>query len=296
MYKSYNRQPNVKLVNADPAQIYSNMSPTPICMGGQATIHTCRHPQTGRRIAVKRICLPRSLSEKQKTRQMAINEAAALASCKCESVVRLADSNIYEAYDSVFIIMEYISGRTLYESLIRQRRPFEEPEIVKILKDVVDALMEVHDQDMAHCDIKSDNIILGDDGTARLIDFGFVSMANSERDDSPHGQYQYWAPEVAAHLDTMHMPSRDIWALGIMTVEMLQQGQLSSGAMDSWEYMQRLATNPIPSIPSYASPALKNFIEQCLDVNPNLRATATELHRHSIFEEHSSYESPTDSD
>ena len=134
MYKSYNRQPNVKLVNADPAQIYSNMSPTPMCMGGQATIHTCRHPQTGRRIAVKRICLPRSLSEKQKTRQMAINEAAALASCKCESVVRLADSNIYEAYDSVFIIMEYISGRTLYESLIRQRRPFEEPEIVKILK------------------------------------------------------------------------------------------------------------------------------------------------------------------
>lgn len=121
-------------------------------------------------------------------------------------------------------------------------------------------------------------------------------MANSERDASPHGQYQYWAPEVAAHLDTMHMPSRDIWALGIMTVEMLQQGQLSSGAMDSWEYMQHLATNPIPSIPSYASPALKNFIERCLDVDPDARATATELQRHCIFEEHASYESPTDSD
>jgi serine/threonine protein kinase len=134
MYKSHNRQVSVKLVSADPAQIYSNMSPTPICLGGQATIHTCRHPQTGKRIAVKRICLPRSLKEKQKIRQMAINEATALANCKCRSIVRLADPNIYEAYDSVFIIMEFISGRTLYDALIRHRRPFEEHEIVKIIK------------------------------------------------------------------------------------------------------------------------------------------------------------------
>jgi serine/threonine protein kinase len=121
-------------------------------------------------------------------------------------------------------------------------------------------------------------------------------MSSSEHDSSPHGQYHYWAPEVAAHLDTMHMPSRDIWALGIMLLEMLQQGNLNCTGMDSWEYMNHLANNPIPNIPSHASPALRNFIERCLDVDPESRATAHELHNHFIFEEHSSYESTTDSD
>lgn len=134
MYQSYHKQQCVKLVNADPAQIYRNMSPTPVCAGGQATIHTCRHPQTNKRFAVKRICLPRSLKEKQRIKQMAMDEATALASCQSRSVVRLADPNVYEAFDSMFIIMDYISGRTLYEALIRQRRPFQEYEIAKILK------------------------------------------------------------------------------------------------------------------------------------------------------------------
>jgi serine/threonine protein kinase len=134
MFKSYHNQQKIKLVNADPAQIYRNMSPAPVCAGGQATIHTCRHPQTNKRIAVKRIALPRSLKEKQKIKRMAIDEATAIANCHCRTVVGLADSNVYEIFDSIFIIMDYISGRTLYEALIRQRRPFEEHEIVKILK------------------------------------------------------------------------------------------------------------------------------------------------------------------
>jgi p21-activated kinase 1 len=131
---------------------------------------------------------------------------------------------------------------------------------------------------------------------ALKVDFGFVSMSAAEPDSLPHGQFQYWAPEVAAHLDSMHLPSRDIWALGIMTLEMLQQGKLTCAGMDSWEYMQHLATNPTPSIPNYVSSALRDFIERCLDVDPDSRATASELQHHPIFEEYSSYESLNDSD
>jgi serine/threonine protein kinase len=135
MYSSsYQKSQSVKLVYADPAKIYCNMSPAPVCAGGQATIHTCRHPQTNKRMAVKRIVLPRSGSEKQKTMQMAMDEAKALANCQSRSIVRLADPNVYEALGSVFIIMEFISGRTLYEALLRQRRSFQEHEIVRVLK------------------------------------------------------------------------------------------------------------------------------------------------------------------
>jgi serine/threonine protein kinase len=128
-----------------------------------------------------------------------------------------------------------------------------------------------------------------------LVDFGLVSWSSSHKDALPHGQFHYWAPEVAAHLDSMHSSSRDIWALGIMTLEMLQQGKLYCAGMDSWEYMQHLANNPMPSIPTHVSPALRTFIERCLDVDPDTRATALELRNHPIFEEYS-YESPTDSD
>ena len=139
----------------------------------------------------------------------------------------LSHSNIVDIYDvgddgdKHFIVMEYIKGQTL-KDLIKKRGALYYPEAVFIMKQLCAAIMEAHRNGIIHRDIKSQNILIKDDGTAKVVDFG-IALAHNAQDitseDAVVGSVHYMAPEHAKG-EVANMQS-DIYSLGIVFYELL---------------------------------------------------------------------------
>ena len=143
------------------------------------------------------------------------------------AVTQLSHPNIVDVYDvgddhdKHYIVMEYIKGYTL-KQLIKKRGPIPYKEAVWMIKQLASALMEAHRNNVIHRDVKSQNVLIKDDGTVKLSDFG-IALANGAmqitKKDSVLGSVHYLAPEVSQGKQAS-MQS-DIYSLGIVFYELL---------------------------------------------------------------------------
>ncbi|MBQ1900356.1 MAG: serine/threonine protein kinase, partial [Erysipelotrichaceae bacterium] len=143
------------------------------------------------------------------------------------AVTQLSHPNIVDVYDvgddkdRHYIVMEYIKGYTL-KQLIKKRGPIPYKEAVWMMKQLAGALMEAHRNNVIHRDVKSQNVLIKDDGTIKLSDFG-IALANGAmqitKKDSVLGSVHYLAPELSRGKQAS-MQS-DIYSLGIVFYELL---------------------------------------------------------------------------
>ena len=140
---------------------------------------------------------------------------------------KLSHPNIVDIYDvgedngQHYIVMEYVKGYTL-KQLIQRRGAIPPREAVWMTKQLAGALMEAHKNGLIHRDIKSQNVLIKDDGTIKLADFGIAILNNSMQltsKDSVLGSVHYLAPELAKG-SSASMQS-DIYSLGIVFYELL---------------------------------------------------------------------------
>lgn len=143
------------------------------------------------------------------------------------SATCLSHPNIVDVYDvgddedKHYIVMEYVKGCTL-KQLIHKRGAIPYKEAVWLMKQLTGALMEAHRNGIIHRDIKSQNVLIKDDGTVKMADFG-IALANDAiqitSKDSVLGSVHYLAPElVKGGQATMQS---DIYSLGIVFYELL---------------------------------------------------------------------------
>ncbi|MBN2305771.1 MAG: serine/threonine protein kinase [Anaerolineae bacterium] len=123
--------------------------------------------------------------------------------------------------DQHYLVMEYVAGGSLYDLLKRTGRlPIEQ--VLPIALDLSDALTRAHRLEIIHRDIKPANVLLAEDGTPRLTDFGAAHIQKLDaitREGGIIGTVSYLSPEACRgeKLD----PRADIWAFGVMLFEML---------------------------------------------------------------------------
>ena len=145
-----------------------------IGQGGMADVFLARDIILDRNVAVKVLrgdnaTDPVSLLRFQK-------EAMALASTSHPNIVEVYDVCVGEK--SNYIVMEYVEGRTL-KQLIAHRGSITIDESVNIMKQLVSAVTHAHKMGIIHRDIKSQNVLIKDDGTVKLSDFGIAYMNDS---------------------------------------------------------------------------------------------------------------------
>ena len=161
----------------------------------------------------------------------------------------------------------------------------DESAIATILKSCLEAIICLNENNWFHRDIKCSNILLDEDGSCLLGDYGVSSIIKEGGNNTFVGSMYWMAPEVA--LKQEYSYKIDIWSLGITAVEM-GNGKAPYKELSPTEFKAEVLSNRVPSLneddKTKWSDEIKNFIKDCLIKDQNLRPTAKELlEKHKKF-------------
>lgn len=147
-----------------------------IGQGGMGVVYRAFDPQLERTVAIKLIDI-RGFA--MSLRERALREARSLARLAHPNVITVFEAGLTD--DRVWIAMEYVSGTTMRDYLQSTPRP-DSTSILRHWIAVGHGLVAVHATGLVHRDVKPSNVLIGDDGRARLIDFGLVTTPRGEPD------------------------------------------------------------------------------------------------------------------
>jgi serine/threonine protein kinase len=221
--------------------------------GGMGNVYKGTHVLMDKTVAIK--VLRPSLAADEKIVARFSREARAASRISHPNALSVTD--IGEDNGTVFLVMEFLSGKTL-KQMIREEGPLPLPRIVEITRQVGDALAAAHAQGVVHRDLKSDNIMLLDTTTvgdyAKVLDFGIAKINEPDGTFDPGltapnfvmGTPQYMSPEQCSQDSEIDHRS-DVYSLGVILYEMLVGHVPFSGDSPTIVMMKHLQ-EPVPSV------------------------------------------------
>ena len=195
--------------------------------GGQGTVYKALDTKLNRTVVVK--VLPPELTAKTANFKRFEREAQLCSQLDHPNICTIYD--FHEASGVFYIAMQYVAGRNVRQ-LVRGR-PLELRSALNIAVQVCDALAYAHSKNIIHRDIKAGNVMVGDSGQVKILDFGLAKLLQDDPVDHqkgvdrnditelgiPYGTATYAAPEQAKGEKTDHRA--DIFSTGVLLYEML---------------------------------------------------------------------------
>ena len=245
--------------------------------GGMGVVHKAWQSDLDRFVAIKMILHSHLASADQIRRFYA--EARSAGRLRHPNIVGIHE--VGEVAGQPFFAMDYIEGRSLTQLIEDKPLPFDEA--AAIVADVAKAVQFLHDNDILHRDLKPSNILLDQNGTPFVTDFGLAKMLS---DSSDSGQTQsgtiigtpsYMAPEQAAGRMSLISSRSDVYSLGAILYELLcgrppfKQENVLDTLVDVLEGEPTLLCQLCRDVPD----ELQVICHRCLEKDPTARFEST---------------------
>ena len=254
--------------------------------GAYSIVYKVRRKEDNKIYALKKVKL-QNLSEKEK--ENALNEVRILASVKSPFVISYKEAFIEDSDSSLCLVMEFADKGDLYQKITEFKKIgclFEEVDIWRIFIQMVRGLKSLHDMKILHRDLKSANIFLESDGSAKIGDLNVSKVAKKGLGYTQTGTPYYASPEVWK--DNPYDSKSDIWSLGCVTYEMLTlHPPFRAQSMEG--LYKKVIKGHYPKISDNYSSDLSELIKMLLKVNSEERPTCAQILKHPIVKKRLDY-------
>jgi serine/threonine-protein kinase len=252
--------------------------------GGMGDVYLALDTKLDRQVAIK-VLPPESLAQEHLKRRL-LREAQAAARLDHPNICAIYDVN--EADSMIFIVMQYIEGETLADTM--EREPLRVSTALKIVEQVAEGLAEAHAHGIVHRDIKPQNLMITPRGQLKILDFGLAKQMRTSEPidfDAPTvsllstpgqvvGTMPYMSPEQVQGepLDA----SSDIFSLGVTLYEMLAGKHPFKDKSAAITMSRILLSEPIPTerFQAQVSPELQILLNKMLSKDKEERYQSAE--------------------
>jgi serine/threonine protein kinase len=246
-------------------------------VGGMGAVYGARDTALRRSVAIKVVDRVDAAA-----RRALVQEARIAASLSHPSICTVHEIGVVD--DQPFIVMERVTGRPL-SSMIPPGIGLPLETALHYAIQIVDAVAHAHTRGVVHRDLKSANVMVGSDGSVKVLDFGLAiyhtDPAESETETtksetrSGAGTVPYMAPEILR--GRRAGPRSDIWALGVLIYEMVSGTRPFVGATRYEVAAAILERSPAP-LPRHVPVNVRRLIDRCLEkVSDERFASARQL-------------------
>jgi eukaryotic-like serine/threonine-protein kinase len=244
--------------------------------GGMATVELAEDTELRRKVAVKRLAA--SVAEDDVLQKRFFREARVAAALSHPNLVAVYDAG--EEDGLPYIVMEYVEGETLADLLARTG-PMQPERAVEHLLQVCAGLERAHAAGLVHRDIKPANLLLDDDGTLKIADFGIAWAAETTRltqHGTVLGSAPYLSPEQTAGKDAT--VAADLYSLGAVLYELLtgRPPLEASSLAELARFHREGVIVPVREVEPAVSERVEAVVMRCLAREPAFRpASAAQL-------------------
>jgi serine/threonine protein kinase len=244
-----------------------------IGQGGMGKVYEVNHIHLSRRFALK--IISNTVAETDEARELFYREARFASAMSHPNITSVVDFGEDEKV-GMFMVMEFVDGEPLHKILFREKR-LSVKKACEIVLQVAEALHYIHKQNVVHCDIKTENILIGEEEleakrsrmVVKLLDFGLARPLTGPRaSTSLSGTPHYVAPERIRGEPAS--PSSDVYGVGILLYELLT-GQVPWDGPVQKILAGHLDEKPRPPsqlIPDGLDPAVENLVLHALAKRP----------------------------
>jgi eukaryotic-like serine/threonine-protein kinase len=243
--------------------------------GGMADVYLAQDTLLGRQVALK--LLHHRFAEDQEFVERFRREASSAAGLSHPNVVAVFDRGEWDG--TYYIAMEYLPGRSL-KAVVREHGPLSPGDATDIVVQILLATRFAHKRGIIHRDIKPHNVILDEEGRAKVTDFGIARAGASDMTltGSIMGTAQYLSPEQAQGHAVSE--SSDLYAVGVVLYELLTGSVPFEGESPVTVALKQVSVEPTPpsALNPGVSPALEAVVMRSLAKDPAARfASADEF-------------------
>ncbi|KAI8391515.1 kinase-like domain-containing protein [Radiomyces spectabilis] len=276
----------VPVHNSDPCLIYDGLDTEPTWFSAQGGVYRCTERRSGRLVAIKKYLVEEYHHEDMfvMPKELVENEIYTMTKCIHPNILKLLAVYLHQEF--VFLVMPLCEGGSLQQYVFDHHLTVGQ--VVHIVHSVAAGLAEIHRHGYIHRDIKCDNIFLDQASNTIVIgDFGVVSIsATADSSVEEAGVVLFWSPELVQRKVVNRKV--DIWALGIVILEILNGGKApyEDEKLEEEEIKQRILDNGRPLYPANLPSRLKDLLDRCLEPDPRARISADDVLQHPFLRDY----------